>query len=398
MFKVKGQVKKEKGFFAKRKLLIAITTLVGTIIGAGILGIPYVVAKAGFWYGSFLILLIGIAFVFLNLFVGEVVLRTNGHHQLTGYAEKYLGKNGKRLMLFAMMINIYGALIAYLIGEGTTFSAIFGFGHPLVYTLIFFVIVSVIISKGIKATGKSELILISLLVLVVILIGIFSFNSMNAENFVGFNPLYAFLPYGVILFAFMASPAMPELNEVLRGKDKKLMKKAIFIGSIVPIVLYLLFVLTVVGVVGLNNFESLADNQRIATVALSVFTYPILGKLANFLAVLSMFTSFLALGLAMVQMYMFDYGFKHRNALLLTLILPLVIVLAGITTFIKVLGFTGAIAGGLDGILVVLMFWKAKKLGDRKPEYSLGKNYLIGSVLILMFSLGIIYVLWSYLF
>ena len=35
----------------KRKEYEAIALLVGTIIGAGILGIPYVVARAGFWTG-----------------------------------------------------------------------------------------------------------------------------------------------------------------------------------------------------------------------------------------------------------------------------------------------------------------------------------------------------------
>ncbi|MBU4360651.1 hypothetical protein KKA66_02260, partial [Patescibacteria group bacterium] len=32
-------------------LLQATSTLIGTIIGAGILGIPFVFAKAGFWTG-----------------------------------------------------------------------------------------------------------------------------------------------------------------------------------------------------------------------------------------------------------------------------------------------------------------------------------------------------------
>ena len=35
----------------------------------------------------------------------------------------------------------------------------------------------------------------------------------------------------------------------------------------------------------------------------------------------------------------------------------------------SMVGVTGAIAGGIDGILIVLAYRKAKKLGDRKPEY-----------------------------
>jgi amino acid permease len=134
----------------------AIATLVGTIIGAGILGIPYVIAKAGFWTGIFDIVLLGIVVLVIYLYLGEVVLRTEGFHQLPGYAEKYLGKIGKRLMVFSMVFGNYGALIAYIIGVGLALAAIFG-GNSLTYSLIFFVIAAIIIFKGLKAVGKSEL-------------------------------------------------------------------------------------------------------------------------------------------------------------------------------------------------------------------------------------------------
>lgn len=382
--------KRDQGFFANHKLLIAIATLIGTIVGAGILGIPYVISKAGFLYGLLLIAVIGAAFLFLNLFAGEVILRTKKQHQLTGYAEKYLGKTGKNFMLFAMLINIYGALTAYLIGEGKTLQTIFGAGQPWMYTLIFFAIASFIIFRGIKATGRSELILISLLFLVVVIIGIFSFKQINLQNFSAFNPAFFFLPYGVVLFALMGTPAIPELQEVLK-KEKHKMKKVIIIGSLIPVLLYLIFATVIVGVIGAANFEILAPNERIATVALSIYSNQILGLFANFLAVLAMFTSFLTLGLALVQVYEYDYKVPHYWALLFTLSLPLVIVSFNITSFVTVLGLTGVIAGGLDGILIILMFWRAKTLGKRKPEYVMGKHRILGSMLILMFAVGIIY-------
>jgi tyrosine-specific transport protein len=395
MFKKRGE--QTTGFFAKHKLLTASFTLVGTIVGAGILGIPYVVAKAGILYGLIMIVLVGLAFLFLNLFAGEFVLRTKKQHQLTGYAEKYLGPTGKKFMLLSMLINIYGALTAYLIGEGATLHSIFKFGSPIIYTLIFFTICFIIIYQGVKATGKMELYLISLLLLVVVIIGFLSWNNIKSSNFTSFNPAFFFLPYGVVLFALMGSPAIPEMQEVL-GKDKKIMKKAIIIGSLIPVVLYLVFTLIIAGVVGVEQFEVLQPNERIATVALSLYSFPILGVLANILAVLSMFTSFLTLGLALVEVYHFDYKLSRKWALGLTFIVPLILVLFNLTSFIAILGITGVIAGGLDGILVTLIYWKAKKLGDRKPEYVMGNHYILGTVLIGMFLLGIGYQVWSKFF
>ena len=134
MFQKRGV--SEKGFFARHKLWMAISTLVGTIVGAGILGLPYVISKVGFVYGSVLIVLLGLAFLLLNLCMGEIVLRTRQQHQLTGYAAKYLGQKGKWIMTLTLILSIYGALTAYLIGEGETLHAIFG-GSSLLYTLIF---------------------------------------------------------------------------------------------------------------------------------------------------------------------------------------------------------------------------------------------------------------------
>ena len=394
MFKKEGVLKEYTGILGQRKLLIAITTLMGTIIGAGILGIPYIVAKAGVLYGFILILIIGISFIFLNLFAGEMILRTKGKHQLTGYAEKYLGPWGKRVMVFSMVVAIYGALTAYILGSGEALHTVFNSISPIIYSLLFFLLTSFIIYKGITATGRTELILITLLVAVVGIIGFLSLNNIKGTNFSPFNPAFIFLPYGVILFSFMATPAIPEIKEVL-GKKTHLMKKAIIFGSIIPIILYMVFTFIVIGVVGLENFDLLAPNQRIATIALSVYSNPLLGLFANILAILAMFTSFLTLALALLQVYHYDYHISKGKAFLLTLTIPLLIVLFNLTSFIAVLGITGAVAGGLDGILVVLMYWRAKKMGDRKPEYSLPKNYFFGGVLILMFISGIIYQLVS---
>ena len=377
--------------------LLALSTLVGTIVGAGIFGLPYVTAKSGIIPSLFYFLFLGAVVLVIHLFMGEVVLRTKKQCQLTGYAEKYLGRKGKALMTLTMFFTIYGDLTAYLIGEGATLRAIFGFGNPLVYTLIFFAITFLIIYKGVKAAGKTELILISLLLLIVILIGVFSIDEISLVHLNGLTLANLFLPYGVILFAFMAVPAVPEVQEVL-GKHKDKMKKVIIAGSIVPIILYIVFTFIVVGVVGKENFSLLQPNEQIATIALSVYSLPVLSLFANILAVLAMFTSFLTLGIALIELYEYDYGFKRHTALFLTFSIPLIIVFLKLTTFITVLAITGSLSGGLEGILVILMYWKAKLKGDRKPEYQLGAYKILGSLLILMFIFGIFYQILSNFF
>ena len=100
-------------------------TFTGGIVGAGILGLPYVFSKSGFGVGVFWMVLLGAILLYTNLCIGEVTLRTRKIHQLPGYAERYLGKKGKNFMLFAVAFGIYAALIAYLIGEGQSLSMLF---------------------------------------------------------------------------------------------------------------------------------------------------------------------------------------------------------------------------------------------------------------------------------
>ncbi len=382
-----------KSSLAEAKLWMAVATLVGVVIGAGILGIPYVVAKAGFFIGSIIIITIGLVFLALNLFMGEITLRTKGKHQLSGYMEKYLGETGKVLMAISMLIGIYGALLAYLIGEGQILHTLLSSFIPLSQTafmLIFFFLCVAIMWKGMKSVGKAELYVIIAMFLVVVVITLVSLPKLDLSYLTTFHPENFLFPLGVIIFAFISSAAIPEMHEVL-GKKKKLFKKAIIIGSLIPIFVYILFSFAIIGLIGLNNFELLEPNQRIATVALSFYSHPILGLFANLFAIFAMFTSFLALGLGLVEMYHYDFHFSKLNSFALTLLPPLAFALLDVSTFIAVLGITGALAGGLDGTLIILAYWNAKKHGERKPEFEVSCPRYLGFLIIAIFLFGIFY-------
>jgi len=369
-----------------KKLLFweAVATLVGTVIGAGILGIPYIVAKAGFWTGIINILVLGFISMILYLYLGEVALRTKGFHQLPGYAEKYLGKSGKILMTLAMLFGVYGALIAYTIGEGQALAAIFG-GNPMFYSLIFFGIAAIIIHAGLKNVAKSELIMLPFIIGIIILISILSIKFVNLSNLTQFRLSSIFIPYGIVLFAFLGPTAIPEMEMEL-VKNSKYMKKAIIIGMLIPMVIYLLFSFFVVGVSGTAITE-------VGTIGLGNLIGPHMVLIGNLFAVITLATSFLAIGLALQQMYRIDYKLNKNIAWLLTISIPLLIVIGNITTFAKALEISGIIAGGLFGTLIVLMALKAKKLGDRKPEYTTYINKFIAGIFIFIFVGGALYFL-----
>lgn len=382
------------GFLHSRTSLMATTTLIGTIVGAGILAIPYSVAKVGIIPGLFLIIGLGLIFLFINLCVGEIVLRTQEKHQLTGYAQKYLGRGGRILLTITMFLSITGALMAYLIGEGQTLYSLLGIGSPVLYSFLFFIISSFIVYHGIKATSRAELFLIGILFLVVLLLGIFSIDTIDPIHFDGGSISYFFLPYGIILFAFMGLPAIPEAREVLARNTKQL-KTVILVGSIIPIFLYIIFSIVVVGIVGIDNFEALSANDRIATIALNLYANSGLAILANILAILTMFTSFLTLSTALTQVYEYDYKFSRPIAFFMTFTIPFLAVMFGVASFFRIISLTGAMVGAIEGVVIIFMFWAAKKYGDRTPEYSIKPHYGLGALIILLFVIGLLSNLWG---
>ncbi|MBI4140857.1 hypothetical protein HY485_03405 [Candidatus Woesearchaeota archaeon] len=362
-------------------LYTSIATLVGITIGAGVLGVPYAVAKAGFLTGLLDLVLIGIAMLFLNLILGEVTLRTKGHHQLTGYAQTYLGSWGKQLMSTAMIFGIYGAIVAYIIGGGQSLAQIFG-GPAWVWSTLFFITGAIIINKGLKTLEESEFAMeaTKLIIFTIIVALIFFTRTIHTENLAVFNVNNLLLPYGIILFAFLGTTAIPEMREELQ-KNKHALKKAIIIGSIIPLIVYTIFALTVVGTAGTTTTEiaTITIGQQLGNIGLA---------LANLFAVLALMTSYIGLGYGLSDMYHHDYKLKEKTAWILTCSIPVLILIIGVQSFAKTIEITGALSGGLTCILIVLMHWKAQKHSQRKPEYTIKLNWLLRSILITLFTTG----------
>ncbi|MCK5025118.1 MAG: hypothetical protein KAS15_00905 [Nanoarchaeota archaeon] len=372
------------------KLYIAVATMIGYIIGAGILGIPYVVAKTGLAIGLLSIIILGIAVICLNLYMGEIVLRTKEKHQIPGYAQKYLGAYGRWIMIILMIFGAYGALIAYIIKEGQFLSAlftpIFG-GGAVFYSILFFILASYLIYAGIEAISKSELFFVSLILILIVIFFISSFDSISLENALTFNPGAFLIPFGVILFAFHGLGSIPEIGIELR-KHRKLMKKAIILGSALPIVIYVVFTALVIGITGTATTDG-----AILGVAEKIGSHVLL--FGAIFGILVLATSFIGVGLALKEMYMFDFKMKPLLASSLTCIIPLLLFFAIIykdvhNAFYKVIDITGSIVVPLETIFVLLIVRQAKKYGDRKPEYEMNRLGILGIIIASLFLLALV--------
>jgi tyrosine-specific transport protein len=369
-----------------KKYLTASSILIGSCIGAGILGIPYVASKAGFLITLIYIILIGGLVLLVNLYLGEIALRTKGDHQLIGYAEKYLGKKAKHLMAFATIFGIYAALIAYILGIGESLSFLFfnNENYAILFGVLFGALMSWLLKGGISSLKKFEKFGVAIIIFLIFTIGVIFLPDIKVENFLTHNFSYLLLPFGVILFSFLSFHTIPDVKIVLKRHEKNF-KKTMITGTLVSIILYIIFTLVILGALGENTPE-------VATLAL--------GKIFVFLGVFTMFTSYLSAGNSLCETYKFDERYSEKISWFLGTIVPIILFLATQTnpffSFTKILSLGGVIYGGMTAILILIIVKKAKTHANRKSEYSIPWNAIIILAIILVFLFSIFLELFSF--
>ena len=370
-------------FRRKIGLWEAVALIVSTTIGAGVLSLPYAVARVGIWIGLIYIIVLGFLMMGLNLLVGELSAKTRTKLQLVGLANKYLGRPGEWLMTVLVYVMGMGVLVVYIIGIGETLATLFG-GINMIWSLAFALIGGLLIFIGMRSIKVVGFVLSLGILVVVLVIAIVSVPHMEIPHFSHFNMAYLLFPYGVVLFAFRGSSAIPEAHSILIRRDKDF-KKAIVIAGIITTVVYALFALVVVGVTGLETTE-IATIGLGNTIGRSVFVF------GNLFALLAMGTSFLMVGLSLRDSMSWDYKIPGFLSGLVVVIVPTLLFVLGLRHFIAVIDIVGGVFVSLELLLILFIYWRAKTVGHLPSgKFKLHHSLLLVAVLLVAFLAGAIY-------
>lgn len=373
-----------------KNYLLAVATLMGTIIGVGLFAIPYVINKSGVL--PLIVFIIALAAIqyYLHMLFAEAVLSTKKKHRLPGFVGKYIGRQSKKLAFIVELIGGYGSILAYIIVGGIFLHQLlnpyYG-GSQFLYSTIIFIFAATITFFDVKLIAGAELVLTSFLVLAIGLIAWRGWGWISPDNYQFFSWRGALLPYGPIFFALGGGAAIPEVCRLLAYEKKKI-KSAIAWGTFIPAVLTLFFVLVVLGITGANTTpDTLAGLAMVLHDGVITFSL-IFGLLA-------VITSYIMFAQALEEVYQWDFGLNNKLAWFLASFVPYILYLIGWNNLIKVISFTGAVCGGLSGIILIRLMFKIKA----KPEKaSLIKNKLtrpMAYFLSLLFVLGLVYEIWS---
>lgn len=362
-----------------KNFFMAVALIVGTVVGAGVLGLPYVFAKSGFLIGMLNLILIGAAVTIMTLFTGELALRTREKHQLAGFADKYLGGKWKYVMLIAETVGTYTAIIAYLIGIGIALTNILGGGSPMIFSTLFFILSSPIVYLGIKRIGESELFITTAKLIILLFLCFVLLPNVNFQNIVTYDLSKLFFPFGIVLFASLGYSVVPEIEPLFEGGHKKKMKDAIMLAMAIVLVIYFIYTFVFVGTFGSNVGE-------IAVTSLTQYSW-----LGDVFILLTMITPFIALSMVVKEVYIEDMKVDKRLSWFLAAFIPFMIFMYGKLSFITLLEISGTYSGGLMGILTCFAVIGARKKCDMQPEYVVPGGNIPIYFSVAVFVLGIIY-------
>lgn len=367
----------------------ATLVLLGTIVGAGVFGLPAMFSLVGFWPGTILFWIIAFVVLATHLLFTEVILYHKQHLRLSGYAHKVLGKAVGHFTSVTFPLSLLGSCFAYVILGGEFLSALAKLVHipsdTLAWQLVFLVMGAVIVFFGMKLVSVIEVwgtwALIATMLLVTVLVA----PHINSEVIGYMDWSKFFLPYGVFLFAVGGVSVIAETVELVHYR-RHLAYKAVILGSLGAAALSWMFGSALALAGGLN-----IEGEAMALVSIVPAGWGFMIPVVGFLAIA---TSFITVAQALKACLHIDFDLDVRLSWTLTFFLPFALLLLTRRDFLATIGLIGTLFGGLNGIVIAIMaFVVLRKQGDRvqswlHPLYQFGLSLPV--IVIAVYLFGII--------
>lgn len=339
-----------------KNFILAIGTLSGTIIGAGIFSLPYLFSKVGLITGLVYLAVFTIVYFFVHYMYAQILVEEKHEHQFFYYAKKYLPKFWSRIASFAILGELVLSLTVYLILAPAFGKLIFQNGNDFLIMMIFWFAGSAFILVKLSVLGWAELAGIFGVVGIIFLI----FIQGSRADFLDQTPFFKnldwmtfFLPFGPLLFSLAGRPAVPKVVEEWR--KAKVAGKPFDLGKVIAWSMIVSFLVYAVFVIVVLKISPIVSEDTISNLFLPA---PIL-RLIGAMGIIALWTSYFIIGINVKEILNIDLKVSKNISVSLAFFLPLTLYFLGFKNFLAAVGFTGGVFLGFEGIAVVWMWLKA---------------------------------------
>ncbi len=369
----------------KSKLLGSTLIIAGTTIGAGMLALP--LASAGIGFSTSLIIMLGLwtLMSFTALLMVEIHQYADKDATLHTLAKQILGDKGKWVATIAMLFLFYSLCAAYIAGGGAQFThRIASFTGAEINgqlgTLIFTLIVAAVVTIGTATVDKVNRLLFAGKIVAMIIVLTFLAPNVTESYLlsmpVGQGLIVASIP--VIFTSFGFHGSIPAIVNYLDGHTPSL-RKAIIIGSAIPLVVYIFWQLVTLGVVSQSDLVGNAELSALINTLAQTVHKSNLGNVIGIFADLALLTSFLGVSLGLFE-FMGDTirkkngGMNRIAASAITFTPPLIFALYYPQGFIMALGYAAIALAVLAIFLPLVMVVKVRKQANNDHYQVSGGN------------------------
>lgn len=373
----------------------------GTMVGVGMLAMPVATAPGGFLPAISLYLLCWFFMLATGLLMLEVCIWMPKDANMITMASKLLGPVGKYVCWVVYLFLFLTVMIAHVAGGGDILNEILFEKVPsglskIIYVLIF----TPIIYLGARSVDRTNILLmagiiVSYLGFVAIAIGYVQIEPLKRADWS--KAIFA-LP--VLFTAFTFQVILPTLMTYMK-RDVKKVRLAIFIGTALPLFVYLLWQFIIAGTVPFEGPNSLSEAKKFGQTAIiplkALTSNPYLFSIGKAFGFFTMTASYLTLSLAYVDFLADGLNIKKNShnkiwLCLLVFVPPTIIALIYPTIFLSALSYAGGYSCAiLFGMFPPLMVWVGrhyKHYHDETKQLFGGRYFL--SVLILFVCLELI--------
>lgn len=357
------------------RFLGSIMLIVGTSIGGGMLALPVVTASSGFFASSMAIFIIWFFMTAGSLLVLEVNLHLPTGSNLVNMAKHTLGPVGMAIAWLSYGLILYSVLCAYIAGGANLLGSLLSYLHlptsDLANNFIYVLALGSIVWLGTSWVDYANRFLMfiklgSLLILMLAILPKTHYDSLIASKFSALPPAFM-----VMATSFTFSIIVPSIRYYLQSNVKQI-RLAIIIGSIIPLICYILWDYMVqssissTGATGLIQMQTSGQVVANLTIALSKIAQNHLVSLfVGLFTSICMFTTFLAASLSLSDFIADGCGITNCPkfkwvANLLTFIPPLVILSINPHIFLAGISVAGIFCIVIVMILPPLMAWQLR--------------------------------------
>lgn len=374
----------------------------GTAIGAGMLALPIVSSSMGFGY-SVIAMTVMWLLSLLSAFVSiEVILhygRNDSIPHLCGYT---LGKTMEAVGAISLLVLLYSVLSAYISGLSSIISSnisLLNIGNGYV-ALIITLIVGYIVFLRTSVVDYANRILFFAKNILFFLVVFTFIPHINFEYFSTKSSLQHFPEITLVFFtSFGFHGSIPAVMKYV-GNDIKSLRKVFFIGSVIPLITYIIWQFVTLGVLpedGDNSFKHVMSNNQSVGVFIkdlsAVTKKDALKLILDSFSILAMLTSVFGVVIGLIDyiLEMFQHKVMHHKklkAVILSLVIPLAFAVFYPSGFIMALNFAAIALVILAVILPVFIALKANLDYGVERYHIINNKFLL--YLLLVFAMVII--------